>query len=159
MHAIRLALPHEYSKYRTLLKSLDPESKYLRFGYKVTDEAIDKLCDQIEAQQSEHILFCVENDNKDFIAVGHIALEDETELAFAVLDPYQGQGIGNALMKQCLQWCKEHGKPKGHVICLTSNTAMKRLCSKHSMKMVIEYGEIIATFDANATDSWILTQS
>ena len=82
MLAVRRVLVSEYPKYRKHLKALDTESKYLRFGHPIRDEMIDQLCDQFEADADKNILFCVENDNLDFVAVGHIALQDEMELAF-----------------------------------------------------------------------------
>ena len=54
---------HEYSKYSRHLKSLDSESKLLRFGHKVSDEYIDKLCNEVERDPLNHILFCIEDRN------------------------------------------------------------------------------------------------
>jgi GNAT superfamily N-acetyltransferase len=147
MTAVRRVLPSEYHKYRLHLKSLDEHSKYLRFGYAVKDEMIDKLCDSIEQDKDHHILFCVEGDDLEFIAVGHIALDNEMELAFSVLKDYQGQGLGNLLMRRCIQWCRIHGILKGAMVCLSSNGAIRHLCAKYGMKMTTEYGETLTNFE------------
>jgi len=141
---VRRVLPHEYTKYRTHLKSLDTESKVLRFGYAVSDYIVDTLCDKFEANPSKHILFAIENDQLEFVAVGHIALEDTMELAFSVLKDYQGQGMGNLLMKRVIQWCRIFGKRKGCIVCLSTNSAIKHLCAKYGITMTNELGETLA---------------
>ena len=160
---VRKVLPNEYPKYRKHLKQLDETSKHLRFGYIVQDEMIDKLCDQWEQDHEHNILFCIENDDLDFIAVGHIALQEEMELAFSVLKGYQGQGMGNYLFKRVIQWCRTHNKLKGCMVCLSSNNVIKHLCTKYGIHMKSEHGETLAdieldspsitTFITEATDS------
>jgi len=160
---VRRVLSHEYPKYRDHLKALDPESKHLRFGYVIPDEMIDKLCDQWELDHEHNILFCIENDDLDFIAVGHIALQDNMELAFSVLKGYQGQGMGNYLFKRVIQWCRTHDHLKGCMVCLTSNSVIKHLCIKYGIHMTSRGGETMAdieldspnfnTFVTEATDS------
>lgn len=145
---VRRVLPHEYSKYKTHLKSLDPESRILRFGYPATDEIIDRLCEGIEADKDHHILFCVEDSHLDFVGIGHIALDhDGMELAFSVLKDHQGQGIGNSLMHRCIQWCRTHGILKGCMVCLSTNAKIKHLCSKYGIKMVNDHGETLANIE------------
>jgi GNAT superfamily N-acetyltransferase len=161
--AVRRVLPHEYSKYRKHLKALDDASKYLRFGYQIKDEMIDQLCEQFEADPEKNILFAIENNNLEFVAIGHIAIQEELELAFSVLKDYQGQGMGSAVMKRVIQWCRTHNKLKGCMVCLSSNQAIKHLCLKHSIHIHSEHGETLAdieldspnitTFINEATDS------
>lgn len=160
---VRRVLPHEYSKYCKHLKALDDASKYLRFGYQIKDEMIDKLCDQFAAEPDKNILFAIENDDLDFIAIGHISDQEELELAFSVLKDYQGQGMGSLLMKRVIQWCRIHGKLKGCMVCLSSNAAIRHLCAKHGIHIHSEHGETMAdieldmpnitTYISEATDS------
>ncbi len=160
---VRLVLPHEYSRYRTHLKALDTESKLLRFGIPVSNEAIDVLCDKIEADKDNHVLFCIENDLLEFVAVGHIAKGEQAELAFSVWKPYQNQGFGSALMKRVIQYCRTHSILKGSMVCLSHNQAILHLCKKHGIRIKNDHGEIMAsleldhpsivTFVAEATDA------
>lgn len=150
---VRRVLPHEYAKYCQHLQSLDTDSKILRFGYQVKDEIIDQLCQQIELDQDHHILFCIENTDLEFIAVGHIALSDNMELAFSVLKEYQNQGLGSALMKRCIQWCRTHNILQGEMVCLTSNRAIRHLCSKHGITMSNDNGETMATIHLAPADA------
>ena len=163
LKTVRLVLPHEYSKYRTHLKALDSDSKILRFGTPVTDAVIDQLCDKFEADPSHHTLFCIENNNLEFVAVGHIALQDGMELAFSVLKEHQGQGMGNALMKRAIQYCRTHGILKGCMVCLSTNATIKHLCTKYGIHFENDHGETLAdialdnptpvTYMNEATDS------
>jgi GNAT superfamily N-acetyltransferase len=144
LSTVRRVLPHEYGKYRTHLKALDPSSKVLRFGVPLSDTVIDQLCDKFEADHTHNVLFCIENKNLEFVAIGHIALYDEMELAFSVLKEYQGQGMGNLLMKRCIQYCRTHNVLKGCMVCLATNAAIKHLCLKHGIHIHSEHGETLA---------------
>lgn len=131
----------EYAKYRTHLKSLDDESRVLRFGILIKDEVIDNLCDRIEQHKDNHILFCVEDNDLKFIGIGHIALEGGMELALSVLTDYRRRGIGDALISRCIQYCRTHDILKGVMVCLSHNIAIKTLCKKHNVILKSENGE------------------
>jgi len=143
---IRRVLPNEYSKYRNHLKALDAESRTLRFANPVSDLVIDNFCDSVEAKHYNHILFAIEDSDLNFIAVGHIALEEgrKMELAFSVHKDYQGQGLGNRLMARCIQWCRIHNRLSGTMVCLTYNSAIRHLCRKHGIAVTTEAGEALA---------------
>ena len=145
--AVRRVLPHEYSKYCSHLKLLDTESKILRFGNAFNDSAIDTICDRFEANADQHILFAIENDQLEFIAVGHIALTDGMELAFSVLKEYQAQGLGNLLMKRCIMYCRTHGILKGCMICLSTNSVIKHLCKKYGIHIQTQDGDTLADIE------------
>lgn len=141
MYTVRRVLPYEYYKYTTHLKALDPEGRVFRFGIQIKDETIDALCNRIEANKDNHILFCVEDTNLEFIGIGHIALEDGMDLALSVLKEYRKQGIGSALISRCLQYCRTHNILTGKIICLNQNTPVKKLCAKHGIKLYNDQGE------------------
>lgn len=147
---VRRVLPHEYPKYCQHLKALDDASKYLRFGYHIQDEMIDQLCSRFEAETDKNILFAVEDNNLDFIAVGHVAIQEELELAFSVLKEHQGQGLGSLVMKRVIQWCRTHGQLKGCMVCLSTNAAIKHLCLKHGIHIHSENGETMADIELDS---------
>jgi GNAT superfamily N-acetyltransferase len=152
MSTVRRLLVAEYPKYRAHLKALDEDSKLLRFGYNVSDEGIDKMCDGVEADPLHHILFCIENAQLEIVAVGHVATRGEMELAFSVFSEYRGQGMGNKLMKRCIQYCRTHGILKGCMVCLSSNAVIKHLCIKNDIKIHTEYGETLANITLDHPD-------
>ena len=146
-HVVRRVLENEYPKYRKHLLALDADSRLLRFGFVVSDEVLDNLCDGFEHDHPHHILFCIENSKLEFIGVGHIATTDEMELAFSVLKEHQGQGMGDALMRRCIQWCRTHGILKGYMVCLSHNRAIRHLCTKHGIHFHSDHGETEATIE------------
>jgi RimJ/RimL family protein N-acetyltransferase len=151
---VRKVLPIEYEKYRDHLLKLNRQSRYLRFGYHANDVMIHQLCDRINQDKDHHILFCVEDSDLQFIGICHIALgEKEMELAFSVLDEYQGNGIGNALMRRAIAWCRTNKILKGVMVCLSNNEPIRHLCKKYGMNMESELGETIAQFTLDNPDS------
>jgi GNAT superfamily N-acetyltransferase len=123
---------------------LDADSRYLRFGYAVSDTVIDTVCDRIEQQPLKHKIFVIENDDCEVIAAGHISLVDNpVELAFSVLKEYQGQGMGSALMKRCIEWCQNRSIKTGCMVCLSHNKAVKAMAKKHGV-LIEASGEIEA---------------
>ena len=150
MIIVRRVLPTEYHKYRTHLLSLDENSRYMRFGYRAPDTAINKMCDTVEADQSAHVLYCIENEKLEFAGVAHIATEgDSTELAFSVLKEYQGRGYGSALMERAILHCRTRNISKSHLVCLQTNKAIKRLCTKYGIAVKNECGESIGAVEFN----------
>lgn len=152
MHIVRKVMPTEYDKYRAHLKALDDNSRHLRFTGTMSDSGIDLICDKIDAEKDQHVLFAIEDVHLQFVAVGHVALGDEVELALSVLKEHQGKGMGDALMNRMVHYCRVHGLLKGHMMCLPNNSAMRHLCSKHGIKMHNDYGDIIGDVELEAAD-------
>jgi len=143
MHTV-YKLPHnDYSRYRKHLQALDAHSRYMRFGYAANDDMIDIICDRFEQNKHKHKIFVIEDDNLNVVAVGHIALDHDVELAFSVLKEYQEQGMGSVLMKRCIEWCQNRSIKDGCMVCLGTNTAIKKLAKKHGI-LVEEHGEVLA---------------
>jgi len=144
VHLVYKLRPDEYYRYRKHLLKLDDNSRYTRFGVMIKDEVINQLCDKFEANYKEHKIFVIEDENLDVVAAGHIALEGgETELAFSVLKEHRQQGLGSALMARCIEWCQNRNIKGGCMVCLSNNTAIKRLASKHGV-LINEGGETLA---------------
>ena len=143
-HLVYKLQPHEYGRYRKHLLALDDTSRYTRFGVMIKDEIINQLCDKFEANPQEHKIFVIEDAELDVIAAGHIALEGgETELAFSVLKEYRQQGMGSSLMSRTIEWCQNRNIKGGCMVCLSSNTAIKKLASKHGL-LINDGGETLA---------------
>lgn len=143
-HLVYRLQPSEYGRYKKHLLALDEQSRYTRFGFHVKDEVINQLCDGFEANPAEHKLFVIENENLDVVAAGHISLQGgETELAFSVLKEYRNQGMGSSLMKRTVEWCQNRNIKGGCMVCLSTNTAIKKLASKHGV-LINEGGETLA---------------
>ena len=143
-HLVYRLLPADFGRYRKHLLALDPQSRYMRFGYPIQDGMIEQLCEKFEANPKQHKIFVIEDDDLEVIGAGHISLaDDETELAFSVLKDYQGQGMGSSLMKRCIEWCQNRNITTGCMVCLTSNDVIKKLAKKHGI-LINDGGETMA---------------
>lgn len=137
MFTVRKAFVSEYFKYATHLKALDNQSRYSRFTYIPSDAAIDQFVDSVIRNSDKNVLFVVE-EYGSFIAVGHIAIGNSTELALSVLKEYQGQGLGNMLMRRMVDYCRANNHLNGYMTCLSSNQAIKHLCQKYDIRINVD---------------------
>lgn len=146
-HLVYRLRPEEYHRYRKHLLSLDLDSRYTRFGFMISDEVINQLCDQFESNPKEHKIFVIEDESLNVIAAGHIALVGgETELAFSVLKEHRLQGLGSSLMARCIEWCQNRSIKGGCMVCLSTNTAIKKLAGKHGV-LINDGGETLANIE------------
>ena len=144
MHFVYRLQPHEYGRYRKHLLALDEESRYTRFGFHARDEIIEQLCTTFETNTKEHKIFVIEDEDLNVVAAGHISLAGgETELAFSVLKEHRKKGMGSSLMSRTVEWCQNRNIKGGCMVCLTSNTAIKKLASKHGI-LINDGGETLA---------------
>lgn len=144
MHAIYRLCVWDYAKYRDHLLALDSESRYMRFGFSIKDETIEELCNKWRSKASQHVVFAIENDNLEVVAVAHISLEEAVpELAFSVLKEYQRQGMGDALMKRAIEYCQNRGIEHCYMVCLSSNNKMRQLARKNSAVIETEEGDSV----------------
>lgn len=106
----------------------------MRFGYQVKTEIILDLFKKWSNDPEKNIIFAIENDDLELVGVGHICLADpEPELAFSVLKEYQNQGMGSELMARCVEWCRNRNLKTGTMVCLSTNTAIKKLAARHGI--------------------------
>lgn len=139
---VRRVMSHEYPKYAAHLLALSPASRHLRFGYAIRSDMIETMVDAWQYNYANHRLFAIENSDLELIAVAHIAREPGgMELAFSVLDQYQGQGLGSLLMTRAIQYCRYKGLLDGHMVCLPHNHAIRHLCVKHGVIIRTTEGE------------------
>lgn len=143
-HFVYKLQPHEYDRYRKHLLALDEESRYTRFGFHAKDEIIEQLCTTFETNTKEHKIFVIEDEDLNVVAAGHISLAGgETELAFSVLKEHRKKGMGSSLMSRCVEWCQNRNIKGGCMVCLSTNTAIKKLAGKHGI-LINDGGETLA---------------
>lgn len=143
-HFVYRLQPHEYGRYRKHLLALDEESRYTRFGFHAKDEIIEQLCTTFETNTKEHKIFVIEDEDLNVVAAGHISLAGgETELAFSVLKEHRKKGMGSSLMGRCVEWCQNRNIKGGCMVCLSTNTAIKKLAGKHGI-LINDGGETLA---------------
>jgi GNAT superfamily N-acetyltransferase len=122
----------EYSRH---LKNLTDADKYSRFGYGVSDIAIDQLVLSMCYNPKNHELWFAElNDQR--IGWGHMANnEDGTwELAVSVDHSFQRQGVGNKLINEMLVFAKFHSIPEVYLHYIEDNHVIQHLAAKNKLK-------------------------
>jgi GNAT superfamily N-acetyltransferase len=141
MKTTRFLFEHEYSQYADWLKSQDEEAKDLFFGYRITDESIDKLVSKFVADPTNHQFLVVERNDK-WIGTLHIAIVgDEVEFGLMVSKDYRGKGVASILMSEGLLWSSNRGFKEVCMHCLTRNKPIQYLCHKHGLKTTNMFGD------------------
>lgn len=126
------------------LNSMSPQTRWLRFASSgdLTDAQLDYLT---ELDGKDRVAWCAAvRDNGKEIGVGlarYIRLVDEedvAEYAITVVDKYQGQGIGAALLKKLIESARENDikRLRGHV--LAGNKRMLSLCKSFDADIRVE---------------------
>ena len=147
LHSARLLLISEYHLYREHLLELDDNSRQLRFGIPTSDHNINHFCDKIEANPDQHIIFGIFGDQLQLVGVGHVATGSLYELAFSVLLPYQRNGMGTVLFDCMSTWCINRGHHRAYMVCLSNNTAVRKIAAKYAIIMHTTYGETEANLE------------
>ena len=123
-------------EYATHLKSLTDDDKYTRFGYRATDYNIDQLILSVIYHVTEHQLW-VATDGGEVVGWGHLArYGDKWELAVSVVKEHQRKGIGNALIKEMLDWTKFSDIHEVYMNCIENNRAIQHLATKNNLKPI-----------------------
>ena len=123
---------NDYAKH---LKSLPDHDKYSRFGFRVTDYAIDQLMLRIAYNPEQHKLWAAFNDDDVIVGWGHMAEDKNSwELAVSVDPAYQGNGLGSDLIQEMLSWAKFHHVEEVYMHCIEENKTIQHLAAKHGLK-------------------------
>ena len=142
---VRKLWPTEIEKFRDHLLRLDKESRRMRFAHGVSDNFITDYADRMLEMGS--VVY-------GFVDGGqvHAAAElrklgmvwgQEAEAAFSVERPWQGQGIGTALMGRVIRAARNRGVQRLYMSCLAENGKIQSIARKHEAELRFEYGEVI----------------
>lgn len=123
---------------------LDYDSKSSRFCTPITDENMSIYVQKIDFKNG---IFGIFNDNLDIIGLGECVFFKEkdkltAEVAFTVEKPYQGNGLGNKLMKRVVQYANSRDIHELHMYCIRNNQAILHLAKKYNLVPQYEGTEI-----------------
>lgn len=126
---------YSLSEYSNHLKNLTEDDKRSRFGFNITDFAIDQLILQMIYKPNDHELW-VATDRNNIIGFGHMAKNDETswELAVSIDSRYQRNGVGNKLIVEMLAWAKFHKISQVFMHCIEDNKVIQHLARKNNLE-------------------------
>lgn len=136
---IRSIGPNQRERIAVHLLSLDPQDRYLRFGYAASDEQIHRYVDSLDFERDE--IFGIFNRRLDVIAMAHLAFADApgraamAEFGVSVLTSARGRGYGSRLFERAAMHARNQGVDLMFIHALSENAAMLQIARKAGAKV------------------------
>ena len=145
------------------LLSLDPQDRYLRFGYLAQDEHIQRYVEKLDFERDE--IFGIYNRKLELIAMAHLAHSADinhqacAEFGVSVLPAARGRGYGARLFERAAMHATNDGISLLFIHALSENTAMLKIARNAGAKVERDGTESEAylhlppaTFDSQVTE-------
>jgi GNAT superfamily N-acetyltransferase len=137
----------ERHKYASHLKRLSPSDRYLRFGYTINDELIDRYVANQDTSLSS--IIGVFDSSLDVVAAIEIVYDRSkylldnkvAEVGLSVEAEQRGKGLGSSLFSIALSRARNRGVKTMTSQCLSQNRFMMLIARKHGMMVHTESGE------------------
>ena len=116
------------------LLALDPQDRYLRFGYAANDEQIQRYVDGLHFERDE--IFGIFNSRLDIVAMAHLALNLESgteacaEFGVSVQKRSRGRGYGARLFERAAMHARNEGVLLLFIHALSENVPMIKIARK-----------------------------
>ncbi len=116
------------------LLALNPNDRYLRFGYAANDEQIARYVDGLDFERDE--IFGIYNRRLELIAMAHLAFSTDpalkscAEFGVSVLAHARGRGYGARLFDRAVVHARNEGVEMMFIHALSENTAMLNIARK-----------------------------
>lgn len=116
------------------LLALEPQDRYLRFGYLASDEQIGRYVEALAFGRDE--IFGIYNRHIELIAMAHLAystdpqLKSCAEFGVSVLAKVRGRGYGTLLFDRALTTARNEGVAMMFIHALSENTPMLKIARK-----------------------------
>ncbi len=113
------------------LLQLEPQDRYLRFGYAASEEHIRRYVDSLDFARDE--IFGIYNRKLELIAMAHLAYPAEkkhdscAEFGVSVLKSARGRGFGARLFDRAAMHARNDGITQMFIHALSENTAMLKI--------------------------------
>lgn len=128
---IRSLGPSYRSRIAAHLLALEPQDRYLRFGYAASDEQVQRYVDQLDFERDE--IFGIYNRRLELIAMAHLAFSTDpksascAEFGVSVLKHARGRGYGARLFDRAVMHARNEGVSLMFIHALSENTAMLKI--------------------------------
>ena len=145
------------------LLSLDPQDRYLRFGYLAQDDHIQRYVEKLDFERDE--IFGIYNRKLELIAMAHLAHSADinhqacAEFGVSVLPAARGRGYGARLFERAAMHATNDGISLLFIHALSENTAMLKIARNAGAKVERDGTESEAylhlppaTFDSQVTE-------
>ena len=134
MVPIRSLGPRHGTRIAAHLLALNPQERYLRFGYMANDEQVQRYVDGLNFERDE--IFGIYNRRLDLIAMAHLAystdpqLKSCAEFGVSVVASSRGRGYGSRLFERAEMHARNDGVDMMFIHALSENTAMLNIARK-----------------------------
>jgi len=142
---------------RNFHAALSDRTVYLRYlspmllSERVTHERLSRVCHCDYAREIALVIEAEENGQKVIIGVGRLSKmkinEEEARITMLVSDDYQGQGLGEELLRRLVAVARAEKIERILAVMSPENTSMQKLCRKlgfSSMQADSQTGNIVA---------------
>lgn len=131
--------------YRDHLLRLDRKSRHARFAGTVSDQFIRDHVNVAISTADVIDGFFVDGVLRAAAELQPVpsGSDDDAEVSFSVEQPWQGQGVGSALLARTLVAARNRGIRRLHMMCLADNRRMQQLAGKFGAELKFESGSII----------------
>jgi GNAT superfamily N-acetyltransferase len=115
----------------THLLALDDADRYLRFGYKASDEQIGRYVADLNFERDE--IFGIYNRHLELVAMAHVAFATDpehhqcAEFGVSVLKKARGRGYGRRLFERAVIHARNEGVDMMFIHALSENTTMLKI--------------------------------
>ncbi len=116
------------------LLALEPDDRFLRFGYAATDEQVGRYVDQLDFEHDD--IFGIYNRKLELIAMAHLAYSRDpqasrcAEFGVSVLAKARGRGYGTRLFERAVIHARNDGVDLLFIHALSENAAMLAIARK-----------------------------
>lgn len=139
----------ETDAYCDHLLRLDADSRRNRFSGSIADEAIRKFA--LAARGPDVIIhgYFVDGVLRGAADLHFVRplTRQEAEAAFSIEKPWQGRGVGSALLQRTRLCARNRGVKHLQVSCLPQNRPMRELARKFNATFAIDYDTILGTME------------
>ena len=128
---IRSLGPAYRERIATHLLALDDADRYLRFGYKASDEQISRYVADLNFERDE--IFGIYNRHLELVAMAHVAFATDAqhqqcaEFGVSVLKKARGRGYGRRLFERAVIHARNEVVDMMFIHALSENTAMLKI--------------------------------
>lgn len=148
MTVYRKLLPAERRRYKDHLLRLDRADRYSRFSGTVSEETIERHCQESDWRYTILLGCFVKGELRGAVELrtDPTLWADNAELAISVEKGFQGLGMGRELMRRSLNVARNRSIRHVHMMCLRGNRRMLSLAREFGGKVAVEEGEFLTDF-------------
>ncbi|MBA2413339.1 MAG: GNAT family N-acetyltransferase [Burkholderiaceae bacterium] len=136
---------HHRNRVLKHLRSLSLHDLRLRFGYAITDEALQRYVRRLHF--SRDALFGIFDEAAQIVALGHLGFDQgaraktTAEFGVSVLPQMQRQGFGTRLLQRAAMHARNRGATQLMMTYVAENDALRRMALRAGMKLAHDHHE------------------